>query len=156
MDYCNYLPHQLNKKLNEAELLKMAWAYYQEKIMDGNIMVYGKTLVAFENNKIGTFNHITTEERQNGKRVFSKSRTRKLVWLEDFLRLHCQNKHECDDFLIWKGESQGRKSLKLYCQKLRYLVVLIDKPKNFYLLTAYYVDKNHNHEKLLKEYRMLK
>ncbi len=103
------------------------------------------------NGKEHTFYHITHEGEDECNRKPSIPRIERIAYPRFFI-----DNHDVDDFLVWKNIRHSEERILIYQPSERYLVVLSIR-KGFVLLwTAYYVNYNHTHKKLIQEYKKFK
>jgi hypothetical protein len=98
----------------------------------------------------GTFWHIVATENESGEKETDLRRYERIRYPR-FLLVDCMN--SCSKKLIWENKRGRNHRVLIYCEEIRYLVVL-DKRKDKYIFwTAYPVNRKHTREKLLKEYK---
>lgn len=99
------------------------------------------------NGKEHTFYHITHEGDNESCRTPSIPRIARIAYPRFFI-----DNHDVEDFLVWKNVRRTDERILIYLPSERYLVVLSMR-KGFVLLwTAYYVNYEHKHKKLMQEY----
>lgn len=78
-------------------------------------------------------------------------RCEKIAWADEIIR-KCAPAL-CGEIKIWENNRKGKKSLLLYCDDIRYLVVLGVRNGYYMLVSAYPVCYPNARRDLLKEYR---
>ena len=107
------------------------------------------------------FRHLTTEEieieDENGKnypkRIFEMDRSQRLHWI----KFHLEEKKK-DNVEVFSVEERDHKKLKdiirtyIYDLEQRYIIVLDPQrtQKDYYLVTAYYLNKDYGEKKIKK------
>lgn len=99
-----------------------------------------------------TFKHLTTkkyaydengEENSNNSRQFDINRSRRLHWINH--HLHEASPENIDIFTVVERDKKKRQDVKhtyIYDNVKKYVIVFDRRPKkDFYLLTAYYLDE---------------
>lgn len=105
-----------------------------------------------EGGKPQAFVHITTEEnRETGERELCLRRCERMAWIRPIIE-HADN----EDVLVWNKEQQTSKGWKmrtyLYLHEEDFLVILEEKTKGHFMITAIYVDDPVQKKKHLKAY----
>jgi hypothetical protein len=108
------------------------------------------------------FNHLTREEvdeiDQNGKtfkrRIFEKDRSMRLHWIK--FHIDENKKNNMEIFSIIERDPKKRKDVTLtYIYDLEQEYVIVLEPQrsklDYYLLTAYYLNKDYGHKKMEKK-----
>lgn len=105
-------------------------------------------------NKHFCFWHLVSEKGisdSEGDRLPVLSRCERIAWIGYILA----NISDTARIWCWCNERVGKRGREkrylLYLHASRYLVILAEKPDCFHLVTAYTVERNHTHEKLVKE-----
>lgn len=101
-----------------------------------------------ENGKESVFWHITHEGEVEADRVPDLRRFERIKWPRPIILNNKDQRIKC-----WRNKRKGGQRILLYLEEFRYLVVLADRGDYVLLWTAYLIEHNSNHEKLLKEYR---
>ncbi len=102
------------------------------------------------------FVHITTEEgRETGNRELCLRRCERIAWIRPIIE-------NADDtaVLVWDKEQQTPKGWKtrtyLFLEQENFLVILEEKSKGHFMITAIYVDNPNQKRKHLKAYNQHK
>jgi hypothetical protein len=102
-----------------------------------------------EGGKPRGFNHITTEEDRNtGVRELCLRRCERITWIKSIIENHTDPK-----VLYWEQEHFGKGisiRIFLFLESQDFLVILTEKKKGYFVITAIYVDQPHMKKKHLK------
>lgn len=147
LDYDNY--H------NIEELIKHAYSVFKEDLYNCKL-IYNKKPIYFFNTPFvngyeqGFFHICTTKSEMNNKRGFDVFRLERVNWIKPIIDLLSQENQYSDEILIWVNN----KTLKthIYTHSLRYLIVLEEKKFVYNFITAFYINNQPQHKKLMKAY----
>ncbi|PKM90321.1 MAG: hypothetical protein CVU87_02745 [Firmicutes bacterium HGW-Firmicutes-12] len=98
-----------------------------------------------------TFWHIISEGSNEDQRTPDLRRCERIRWPKPSIE-NCG----CDYIRIWENERKGDKRILIWCVEKDYLVVLAKRSGYILLWTAYIVDRDHQKNKLNKEYLVYK
>lgn len=103
------------------------------------------------NGKERTFWHLVSNGEIEDDRLPAINRCERIRWPKPIIQVT-----DSEDIYIWQNERQSEKRILLYVHEERYLVVLGIRSGYLLLCTAYCVEQDHRHEKLIKEYEAFK
>ena len=107
------------------------------------------------------FRHLTTEEikvteegNSHSKRVFEKERSQRLHWIK--FHLEEQKKESVEIFSVEERDQKKRQNITrtyIYDKEQNYVIVLEPQrnQRDYYLLTAYYLNKNYGKKSIDKK-----
>ena len=138
---------------NYEEYEKAIYNLFTKDFINNKIYFDGKKVVhkRYPERKgmSGTFWHIVSNKSDEENRLPNLRRYETIEY-RAFIIQNCPN--NCSNVLIWKNTRRSKTRVLLYCSTLNYLVVLDDRDDYYVFWTSYPVDRNHTHEKLMKEY----
>ena len=148
---CQWLPNLILKKPMEDEDSYLARLYL---VFQND---FKTTQPLFRGYRVGCRKHPITHGYEEGffhltsfdyfgkgfeNRVLDEDRAARLPWIRPVIENYGCSRNCCRKLIIWNEQ----KRWKILFPDERYLVVL-DQRKNYYVVvTAYYIDKSHEHE----------
>ena len=113
-------------------------------IFGGQAVKYDDRL---QNGKETAFWHMISEEdKATGQRLPDLRRCERIRWVRTVIE------HIDDERVsVWENERHGRKRIVLWMEEQDYLVVLEERPKGYFLLTAYRTNREHTRRKLRRD-----
>jgi hypothetical protein len=125
---------------------------FKRDFMDSQPTFHGKSVFIGDqrifNGKPECFWHVTSQEdRQTKERTPNLRRCERIEWIRLIIE-------HCNDTEVWEWPKQHEREVRhnLFLEPENFLVVLIER-KNFYLVTAIYVDYPHTRKRLAEEYK---
>ncbi|MFA4999437.1 MAG: hypothetical protein WC519_01785 [Parcubacteria group bacterium] len=125
---------------------------FKKDFMDSQPMFHNKPVFLGDqrilNGKPECFWHVTSEkDKQTGERVPNLRRCERIAWIRPII-------DHANDPEVWEWPKQHEREIRynLFLEKEDFLVVLVER-KNFYLVTAIYIDYPHNKKRLKNEYQ---
>jgi hypothetical protein len=114
----------------------------------------------FENNKEAAFYHLTHKDfNHDSERLPDLRRSERLNWIRPFIEHSTCNKDTCDNcdgVKKWNEPYKNKTRIHILLPEQRYTVILEER-KNYYLLiTAFYIEHDHQLNKQLKKYEQYK
>jgi len=151
----DWLPEALRYEDFEGDYEKFSAAVYEifERDFKHSSPNYsGKPLIydsRIEDGKEVTFWHVATKtDDATGERVPDFRRSERISWLRPIIE------HSGDAALkVWKNKRGRETRVLLWLEALDYLIILREKPRKVFLVTAYCIDKEHRRATLRKEWR---
>ena len=136
---------------NFTQFLEDVYAVFKRDFLDNKVIAYGKVIgmkkYPLIEGKEYTFYHITHDGSDESNRLPNLRRMECIP----FPRVMID--HIIHPYLkVWRNKRRNDNRILIYHEEERYLVVLADRGEYVLLWTAYLVDYNHQHEKLLREY----
>ncbi len=135
--------------------VEYVFSFFKRDFIDSTPMFKGKR-VGFDKNDDGGrpvgFTHITTEEdRASKKRELSMRRCERIGWIKAIIE------HSDDPaILLWEKEHFASKRITnrfyLFLECDNFVVILEEKKKGYFMITAIFVDNPSQREKHLKAY----
>lgn len=108
------------------------------------------------NGKHEGFYHLTSKDYEKTgyeSRIFDPRRSERLPWIKPIIENYGCNKTCCKKIEIWKE----RKNRIHILFEDEYYVIVLDERKNYYVVvTAYYIETEHNLQNLLRRYEKAK
>jgi len=152
----DFLPEMLNLKGDwNDDILPLLYSVFERDIKH-SIPICNRRKI-FHDNRIlpggdkeeGFWHLITGKDEKTKIRLPDYNRSKRLPWLRAIID-NCDSQ-EITSFKYEKGKRKTR--LYLWLKKLDYIVIL-EKRKNYYMLiTAYYIDEEHEKRRFEKWYR---
>ncbi len=102
--------------------------------------------------KEATFWHITSEGREEDKRVPDLRRCERIRWPRPMIEHHTHKSIRCWPNTRTSAGRRNERRIVLWLYDDDYVVVLADRGRYVLLWTAYYVSWAHTRRKLLREY----
>lgn len=173
---CLFLPEQIEIEINESRdnyLLRL----YQILINDFKISqpLFKGFRVGWRRNPLvnapgevyhnreEAFHHLTTKEvdKKSKKREFDYERCKRVSWAKPVIVNYCCKRDCCTNRIVTWNDSKIKNRLKIFFPEERYIIIL-DKRKTmnaitqdyneyYVLVTAYYIDIEHEYENYLKK-----
>lgn len=133
------------------------YAFFRSDFVDGEAQFATRSVKpkegTMDEGKEETFWHIISQmERGSNVRVPEVRRCERIRWPRAILDADAKTRH----LKVWRkrqfynGKEQRR--VKIALEDFSYLVVLVEKPSYYLLITAYPVDRNHEVFKLRRDY----
>ena len=145
----------IREKQNFGDYLKELYPIYEKEIAEENFTFHGKPVKVFNelnfNLQHQTFEHLTTKGDKN--RLYNSKRCERLSWIKDILKNVCSG---CGDYRVFpdsKWKKTNRKRYIIWCVKEKYVIVLEEREKEVYIITAYCLLYKSKEEQLEKEYK---
>ena len=167
--------HMMNCKwLPSLELFEdyKSWRSYEEHIYNIFHADFIKTRPLFEGNQVKVrfhpkeygkeegFYHVTCQDYQkDGERVPDLRRCERIRWVRSFIENYNCNLDECDEcegIKIWYEPYKSNIRVHILLEEEIYVVVVEKRERYCLLVTAFYIDKRHSLEKMLKRYNKYK
>lgn len=154
--HCSSLSSLICQKDGQSfgEYLNELYRVYSKEIAEGDFRFHGKPVKVFTelnfNLQHQTFEHLTTKGSTD--RLYNSKRCKRLVWIKDILKNVCDG---CDEYRVFvdsKWQKPNRKRYILWCVKEKYVIVLEEREKEVYIITAYCLLYKSKEEQLEKEY----
>lgn len=158
MGHCNNLSPLLEKGNSTfEEFLAQIYPEYYENIATAELTFRDKPIRVFTgltpDFRHQTFEHLTT--KGNYDRLYNQMRCERILWIKDILT-RCTN--ECDNYRVfpdenWKPQrSQKARRYFVWCVMEKYVIILEERQKEVFLITAYCVLYNNKLRQLEREY----
>ncbi len=133
------------------QYIEAVYRYFKVDFIDskpkfGGRIVQLKRYPLFQGKEV-TFWHITSEGKEEDKRIPEIGRCEKIRWPRPLIE-HCDNQ----EIRCWPNKHGGEKRIVLWLYDYDYVVVLADRKKYVLLWTAYNISYEHTRRKLLEEY----
>ena len=154
--HCSNLSPLIYQKDDQSfgEYLKDLYRVYFEEIAEEDFKFNGKPVKVFTelnyNLQHQTFEHLTTKGSKD--RLYNSKRCKRLMWIKDILKNVCAGCCEYRVFLDTKWTKPNRKRHIIWCVKEKYVIVLEEREKEVYIITAYCLLYKSKEEQLEKEY----
>ncbi len=148
---CKWLPNTMPRYLNETEPEYLARLY---QVFERD---FKKTQPLFKGYRVGCrknpithgyeegFYHLTSYDYYDTgfeNRILDEQRSARLPWIRPVIENYGCKDVCCNRLIIWKEKQRWR----LLFPDERYIVVLDERKGYFVVVTAYYIDKEHEHE----------
>lgn len=107
------------------------------------------------NGKHEGFYHLTSKDYQltgYENRIFDPRRSERLHWIKPIIENHKCNDVCCNKIKIWKE----KKRIHILFEDEYYAIVLDERKGYYVVVTAYYIDTEHNLRNLLRRYEKQK
>lgn len=126
----------------EGDFIKNALFYKGKKVLFDNRIDNGKPVC---------FWHLITDkyDKDTTERDYSLLRCERICWIRPII----ENAGD-EQVLVWENTRERKRNTLFFLASHDYVVVLNNK-KNFYLVTAYYVNYELRKRQLLKEYQQM-
>ena len=145
----------MKEKQNLGEYLKELYPIYEKEIAGESFVFHNKPVKVFTdlnfNLQHQTFEHLTTKGDKN--RLYNTKRCERLHWIKDIMQNVCAGCSEYRVFLDTKWVKPNRKRYIIWCVKEKYVIVLEEREKEVYIITAYCLLYKSKEEQLEKEYK---
>jgi len=133
------------------QYIEAVYDYFKEDFIDSRPKFADKDVQCKRNprfqNKEYTFWHITSEGKEEDKRIPDIRRCECIRWPRPIIE------HYSDDVLrCWTNKRRRERRIVLWFYEQDYVVVLADRKKYVLLWTAYMTSYKHTREKLMREY----
>ncbi len=133
------------------EYIEAVYEYFKKDFIDSKPQFTSKTVqlkrYPLYQNREFTFWHITSEGKEEEKRIPDIRRCERIRWPRPIIE-----RHDDDSVRCWRNKRRQEKRIVLWFYKEDYVVVLAERGKYVLLWTAYMVSYRRTREKLLKEY----
>lgn len=149
------LPEKLDLDGSYEEMMNALYTVFSNDVKNHSLRYNGLRIV-FDNRRIDSeyeegFWHIIT--RTQGERLLDYKRAKRLPWLKPII----ENPTD-EDILLWTetvANKKGRRVNKTYLwyRDGKYLIVLKEIPKKYFLTTAFYVNGTINDQKYWRRYQ---
>lgn len=94
------------------------------------------------------FWHLITKENSSTRvREFDPPRAKRLPWCKPIIESSTNS-----DVKLWKYKEKGRKNIYLWLEHFDYVVIIQDRGKVVFLVTAYFVEGESSRRNLRKKY----
>ena len=133
------------------QYIEAVYAYFRNAFIDSKPRFGHRTIglkrYPLLDEKEATFWHITSEGKEEDKRIPDLRRCERIRWPRPLIE-HYTNKA----IRYWINKRRQERRIVLWFYEQDYVVVLADRKKYILLWTAYMVSYKHTREKLLKDY----
>ena len=138
------------------QYIEAVYSYFKTDFIDSRPQFQKKALrlkrYPLLEGKEATFWHITSEGREEDKRVPDLRRCERIRWARPIIEHYDDDAVRCYPTVRRNARRRNERRIVLWLYNEDYVVVLADRGRYMLLWTAYYVSWNHTRRKLLKEY----
>lgn len=139
-----------------SQYIEAVYAYFRADFLDSQAR-YGKKAIRLKRHplldgKEATFWHITSEGKEEDKRVPDLRRCERIRWPRPVIENHNHKSIRCWSNTRTSAGRRNERRIVLWLYDDDYVVVLADRGRYALLWTAYYVSWAHTRRKLLREY----
>jgi len=131
--------------------IELLYAHFNSHFIDSRPRLDGKQVLhdsRDDGGKCACFVHITSKDDEaSGARVLDLRRSERLCWIRPIIENVTQ-----PEVLRWDEEKGRQRRVFLYLANERFLVILEETKYGYMLVTAYYVERDHTHERYLRKY----
>lgn len=136
--------------------IEAVYAYFKADFVDSRPQFQSRTIGLKRNpildGKEATFWHITSEGKEQDKRVPDIRRCERIRWPRPIIEHHDSNAIRCWSNVRVNTRRRNERRFVLWFYAEDYVVVLADRGGYVLLWTAYYVSWGHTRRKLLRDY----
>ncbi len=149
-----FLPEKLNLEGTFEEIVKSLYSIFERDIRSKSF-TYKSLPVIFDNNKIDSefeegFWHVITRGRE--EREIDFNRAKRLPWLRPIVE---NTNHP--EILLWVEQDTNRGKIinktYIWYREGKYLIILKEIPRKYFLTTAFYVNGNRNDRYFYRKYQ---
>lgn len=154
--YCEILPDMLNYNNYNSpdDLLKKAYIIFKRDLYNQKIKLNSKPILFFENPvkngfEQGFYHCTSNSSNQSPQRTIDIYRTQRINWIKPIIENFPCSHNCCDGPLTWIDSAKNY--LHIYHHEERFLIVLNERDFVYDFITAFFVEKESQHRKLLKK-----
>jgi hypothetical protein len=120
-----------------------------------NKCFYDEKVVSWDKRKLdskydeGFWHLISKKNPISEDRLFDSKRARKLPWCRPCIE-NCINEYE--RLRVWENKEKGRTQVYIWLEDLDYVIILQNKIKYYFLITAYHVEGDRTRKQLRDKY----
>jgi hypothetical protein len=131
--------------------IEAVYEYFRKDFIESSPVfeakIVGLKRLPYFKGKEYAFWHVTSEGPWDEERVPNLRRCERIRWPRPLI----EHPHE-DQIKCWPNKHGGERRIVIWLCDHDYVVILADRKRYMLLWTAYYVDRQHTREKLLREY----